>query len=320
MDNYINNDINNDVCINTDKIDSISTDKVETKKIEEQKCAPGKTFEAGSCITLSVLVEMVKAYNKVNEDNRIRLSCKKEILHPRRYKKYLLKKIGERSKQCNSQLCWTQQDFIKHMNETMRLELEKFTLRPEGPAGQFKWLNTFDINEVMNQYEPINKNFLFMGAVPMDFEEIKQPGVYDLNIAEAVNKDKITKFGIILNLDNHNQSGSHWVAGFMDMEDGGVYYYDSYGTRPEKRVVRLMEKFSKFYEENTGKKSVLKYNSKRHQFGNSECGMFSINFILNMLDGKSFDEIEKSGIDDKQVNKLRREFFRNANFKIKSEN
>ncbi len=305
---------NNNVCLNTDKIDSISTEKVEAKKIEDKKCAPGLKFEAGSCITLPVLVEMVKAYNKANHDKQIRLSCKKEVLHPRRYKKYLLKKIGEVSKQCNSQVCWTQQDFIKHMNETMKLQLEKFTLRPEGPAGQFKWLNTFDINQVMEQYEPINKKFLFLGAVPMDFEEIKYTGVSDLDLNDAVNNDKNTKFGIIYNLDDHDESGSHWVAGFMDMEDGRIYYYDSYGTAPEKRVVALMNKFSKFYEQNTGKKSDVRYNSKRHQFGNSECGVFSINFILNMLQDKDFDEIIEKGPNDKEVNKLRREFFRNSNF------
>jgi hypothetical protein len=305
---------NNNVCLNTDKIDSISTEKVESKKIEDKKCAPGLKYEAGSCITLPVLVEMVKAYNKANQDKQIRLSCKKEVLHPRRYKKYLLKKIGEVSKQCNSQVCWTQQDFIKHMNETMKLQLEKFTLRPEGPAGQFKWLNTFDINQVMEQYEPINKKFLFLGAVPMDFEEIKYKGVADLDLNDAVNNDKNTKFGIIYNLDDHDQSGSHWVAGFMDMEDGRIYYYDSYGTAPEKRVVALMDKFSKFYEKNTGKKSDVRYNSKRHQFGNSECGVFSINFILNMLQDKDFDEIIEKGPNDKEVNKLRREFFRNTNF------
>jgi hypothetical protein len=87
------------VCIDSNIIESISTDKIETKKKEEKKCAPGVTFDAGSCITLPVLVAMAEAYNKVNTD-KIKLSCRKETLHPRKYKKYLLKKIGERCKKC----------------------------------------------------------------------------------------------------------------------------------------------------------------------------------------------------------------------------
>jgi hypothetical protein len=34
----------------------------------------------------------------------------------------------------------------------------------------------------------------------------------------------ITKIGIIFNLDNHNESGSHWVSLFIDLEDKFVLY------------------------------------------------------------------------------------------------
>jgi hypothetical protein len=244
----------------------------------------------------------------------IKLSCKKETLHPRKYKKYLLKKIGERLKKCNSQICWTQQDFIKKMNEEMRIQLEKFTLRPEGPNGRFEWLNTININEVMDQHEIVHKDFLFLGAVPMDFHEIKQEGVYDLNFNKT-KQDGITKFGIVFNLDNHNQSGSHWVAAYADMENGQVYYFDSYGTRPEKRVTDFMSKLSKHYEASyPGKKCDVRHTKTRHQRENSECGVYSINFILELLGGKTIDEIENNVIPDKEVNKLRTKIFRNVEF------
>ena len=56
---------------------------------------------------------------------------------------------------------WTQQDFIKHMDEFMKAELEKYTFRPLGPDGRFEWLNTINIDEVMNQYEMNIKDFSF---------------------------------------------------------------------------------------------------------------------------------------------------------------
>jgi len=306
---------NDDVCINSQAIDSISTDKVKTNKKEEQKCAPGVKFEAGSCITLPVLIAMAEAYNKVN-DKKIKLSCKKETLHPTKYKKYLLKRIGDRYKNvCNTQLCWTKQDFIKEMNDVMKIQLEKFTLRPTGPEGRFEWLNTFNINEVMDQYEITNKEFLFLGSVPMDFDKIKQEGVYDLDLKKC-KEDGITKFGIVFNLDEHWQSGSHWVAGYSDMNKGEAYYFDSYGTRPEKRVTALLERFSKYFEKsNPGKKCDVNYNKKRFQYKNSECGVYSINFILDMLDGKTLKEIENNPIPDDEINKLREKIFRNVEFK-----
>lgn len=303
--------MNNNVCINSASIDSISTDKIETKLKDEKKCAPGVKFDAGSCIELPVLICMVEAYNKVN-DNKIKLSCKKETLYPRKYKKYLLKQIGDRYKNvCNSQLCWTQQDFIKKMDEMMRVQLEKYTLRPTGPSAKFEWLNTVNIDEVMNQYDKTHPEFLFLGAVPMDFDKIKYTGVYniDLNKAES---DGITKFGIVFNLDEHWQSGSHWVATYADTKKGQVYYFDSYGTRPEKRVVKFMTKFSDYFENNNNKKCDVRYNKTRNQFKNSECGVYSINFILEMLNGKTFDDIENNPINDDDVNKLRTKIFRNV--------
>lgn len=302
------------VCVNITSDDSISTEKVIAKKKEEQKCAPGKKFEAGSCITLEVLIAMAEAYNNSNKE-KIKLSCKHETLHPRRYKKYLLKKIGERYKNtCDSQLCWTQQDFIKKMNDVMRLELEKFTLRPSGPNGRFEWLNTININETMEQYELVYKDFLFLGAVPMNFQKIKQEGVYDLDL-DKCKKDGITKFGIVFNLDEDWQSGSHWVSCFADIENGKVYYFDSYGTNPEERVINLMKKFSNYYTKNNpGKKCDVRHNKKRNQFKNSECGVYSINFILELLNGKTFDEIENNPISDDEINMLRTKIFRNVDF------
>jgi hypothetical protein len=308
-----------DVCINTSAIDSISTDKIKTKKYDEQRCAPGKSFDSGSCIVLPVLVEMINAYNKVNK-NKIKTSCKREILKPKKYKKYLLREINNRFKNvCDGQLCWTQQDFIKHMDEFMKAELEKFTFRPLGPDGRFEWLNTINIDEVMNQYEMNIKDFSFLGAVPMDFQKINLQGVADLNIDNEY-KQNIKKFGIIFNIDESWQSGSHWTAAYADIDKGQVYYFDSYGTPPEERVVKLLNKFCVYFEsKNRGNRCKLRYNKVRHQYENSECGVYSINFILELLNGKDFDELCNKKLKDREVNKLRKKIFRNTNFKTESE-
>lgn len=308
-----------DVCINTSALESISTDKIKTKKFDEQRCAPGKPFEAGSCIVLPVLVEMVKAYNKSHKD-KIKLSCRSEVLKPKRYKKYLLREIKDRFKNvCDGQLCWTQQDFIKHMDDFMKAQLEKFTFRPEGPEGRFEWLNTVNIDQVMEQYQMAIPEFSFLGAVPMDFQKINLKGVADLNIASEV-KDGITKFGIIFNLDESWQSGSHWVAAYADVKKGHVYYFDSYGTMPDKRVIDLLKKFIYYCEsKNEGKHCKLRVNKTRHQYENSECGVYSINFILQLLEGKSFDEITQNRLKDREVNKLRKKIFRNTKFQTESE-
>lgn len=301
-----------------DSIESINTTEVETKKIDERKCAPGIKFEAGSCITLPVLIELVNAYNKVNTQ-KIKLSDRAQILHPKKYKKYLLKKIKDQYKEvCDSQLCWIKQDFIKHMNEFMKQELEKYTLRPLGPEGRFEWLNTLNINEVMEQYERTYKDFKFLGAVPIDFQEINLEGVADLDLDDYYNRG-ITKFGIVFNLDASWQSGSHWVAVYGDTKKGCIYFYDSYGTTPVENIANFMKKFENFYKKKFNKKIEWKHNHTRHQYENSECGVYSINFILQLLNGKSMSFITDVKIKDKVVNKLRKKIFRNANFKTRSD-
>jgi hypothetical protein len=298
--------------ISDNNIETISTEKVMPKKKSDRKCAPGVKFESGSCITLPVLIAMAEAYNKVNK-NKIQLYQKEETLHSSKYKKYLLKEIGERYKNvCDTQFCWSQQDFIKHMNELMKIELEKFTLRPTGPEGRFEWLNTININEVMEQYQKTHQDFLFLGAVPMDFQEIKAPAS-KINLSECQN-DGINKFGIVFNLDNHNQPGSHWTSMFADMKEGKVYYFDSYGGSVPKRVQKYMNKFVEYFQNKHNKECDSNHNRLRHQYGNSECGLYSINFILKLLEGDSFNRLTNNKISDDEVNKLRIIFFRNVEF------
>ena len=43
---------------------------------------------------------------------------------------------------------------------------------------------------------------------------------------------------------------------------------------------QFMKKFDDFYIKKFNKKILIEHNSTRHQYENSECGVYSINFIL----------------------------------------
>ena len=298
---------------NSESIESIDTETVKPKNKNDYKCAPSIKFNSGSCIDLPVLIEMARAYNETNK-KKIKLLDNFKTLNPPKYKKYLLKQFKERyDNVCTTQLCWTQQDFVDKMNEIMREELTKFTYRPQGPAGKFEWLNTTHLNEVMEQYEKVHKDFKFLGAVPMDFDSLPILGIKDLNLDNLTNQG-ITKLGIIFNLDEHWQSGSHWVAGYTDLKDGKAYFFDSYGSTPDERARKLLRRFAKYSKDKFNVKVESTHNETRHQFGNSECGMYSLNFILELLEGKSFNDVCSTKIPDTKVNHLRPIFFYNVNF------
>jgi hypothetical protein len=51
----------------------------------------------------------------------------------------------------------------------------------------------------------------------MDFDSIPALGIKDLNLDDLINEGK-NKIGIIFNLDEHWQAGSHWVGLYIHIE------------------------------------------------------------------------------------------------------
>lgn len=280
------------------------------------KCAPGKTFSEGSCFTLDELKEIANSYNKENTNKKITIRNDKRIL---------LKQLNNRLKEdydCNDQLCWLDTKIVKKINNK---KINFFTFRPNGPEKKHEWLSTTNINDVMYQYENKYKDFKFLGAVPYDFEELSFLDVYNLNFNDLLNQNK-TKIGMVVNLDEHYKSGSHWVGVYADLKNKNVYYFDSFAKRPRKRIKKFFGKIlSYLYEKNYNKtldyETILeqhssldnfdvRYNKIQHQLKDSECGVYSMNFIIRLLNNESFDDIVNNVTRDDEMNKCRSVYFR----------
>jgi len=221
------------------------------------------------------------------------------------------------------------------------------TFKPLGPSKKYEWLNTNHINQVIHQYHVMNDDFLFLGTVPYDFEDLPILGFNDIDFNELYKNNK-KKIGLVINLDEHYKSGSHWVGLFANLEKNQIYYYDSTGRKPLKRIRKFINKIMKFMykrnfednlsinklinyiNENKNNKSVLKeynelynilnnfdikYNNIQHQFKNSECGVYSIHFIIKLVNDNDFENVINNIINDDDMHKYRNIFFRNVNFK-----
>lgn len=270
---------------------------------KKDECAPSRSNEGGSCIRTEILISIAKAYNAEHSD-QINFDMNKAKNKPE-YKKYLVSSLEQRLGK--DQRKWMDKKFISRLQDEEQSELKKRTFVPKGPQGKWDWLNTLHINEVMTQYEDKYKDYKFLGAVPIDFDDLHQLGIKNLDAAKLKSEGK-TKIGIVFNLDEHWKSGSHWVSGYYDLKKGNLYFFDSYGSKPDKRVVTLMQRIgNQIYK--TGIEPRLLYNRTRHQFGGSECGVYSMNFILRLLRGDSFDEISRNPIDDKKINECRDVYF-----------
>ena len=290
----------------------IKLEQVLPTNKDDCKCAPHLDFENGSCIPLNILIRLTDAFNKhcqeTKSNNNIKIYDGLELLHPDEYKRYLLFELGKYFK-------GDQHDWIKHkctdfLSKNDKNALENNVFRPDGPSGKFEWLSTYDINFALAQYEEKYKDFKFLGAVPIDFAELDNLPFKRLNFEDLVNQGK-TRIGVIFNLDEHYKSGSHWVSLFFDLSKGQIYFSDSFATKPERRIVDFIKKIED-YLKNIKKLDDLdiRYNKTQHQKGNSECGVYSINFILRLLKGKTFDHITQKRVTDKQVNKCRMIYFK----------
>ena len=207
------------------------------------------------------------------------------------------------------------------INDDVKKELRKQYLRPKYPSAWEKdpdmWLDNFNIINVMKQYESAIPWFTFMGVFPIDFSapdpyrknEVKQclyKELCDLNLKTEYSKG-IRGIGMVFNLDPHFKGGSHWVGlyiNIMNIAKPFIGYYDSYGYKTPPMIARLMRSFRLQIP-----KCELGCNGRRFQYGNSECGMFSMYFIICMIHGISFKDFCKDAVNDGFMLQLRNIIF-----------
>jgi len=294
---------------------TITSEDLKPTSDKDYKCAPSKKFEDWSCIPLNSLMAMADAFNQENPKNKIRVDHKYAKTKPDRYKRYLLKQFKLKFKKCTDQICWTKQSFMKRLNNSIKDDLKDNTFLPEGPNKGNKWLDSENIKKSLKQKEYVYPEFKSFGAVPYDFNDFEEYGTKNLNFQRDLLDKGKTKIGLIINLDRHNQSGSHWVAIYADFNSGESYYFDSYGLEPDlseeddkKEITKFMNRINDFIKK-LGKKPITGHNTKQHQKGGSECGVYSLSFIYRLLRGDSFDNINNNRVPDADVNKCRDYYF-----------
>jgi hypothetical protein len=310
---------------------------MNVNKIINQKCAPSKKFTDNSCLTHESLKKIAREYNKKNKLNLYidEDLPKKELVHE------LEKKLSD---VCSNHVCWLRHKILQNLNDP---DIIENTFRPKGPSRKYEWLSNFDIENVVNQYTSLYNDFIFLGALPYDFEDINIFGISKLNFEELEQQNK-HKIGMVINLDEHYKGGSHWVSLYVDLEKYQIYFFDSVGKKPYKRIRKFINKILKYlyykkynqqlyvkdilhsinrYKENKNIEYVydneyiynilknfdIKYNNIQHQFKNSECGVYSINFITRLLDGETFENIINNPTSDDKMNEFRKLYFYNVN-------
>lgn len=280
----------------------------KTKKIfKKAQCAPKNKDDIleYTCYTSSALHKLKEIWNARHPDETIDTNSPRQIWE--RLRNYM-------SDTCESEICWLRHQCIKHDidksimgNMFAPISPKKWKKNPQ------EWLTTVDIQKVMSQWEKADKEFKFLGPSPIDFDTHQVFGecvweeICKFDIKEMIKKGK-KKIGIIFNLDKHTQGGSHWVALYVDIPKKKIYFFDSYGDTIPKQI----KKFADTVKQQGAGMNLdfdLKINKKRHQYSESECGMYSLYFIIQLMHGTPFETFQIEKIPDKKMISLRKEYF-----------
>ena len=254
------------------------------KQFKKLNCSPENKHKEYTCYSDSDLTKLKDMWNARHPDQPIKTTDSKQIW--KQLKDYY-------ASTCSKESCW-----VRQMTKNTKMEKELLdAFAPESPKEWNKnpneWLSSIDILKVMNQYEKKYKCFDFLGPSPIDYDTHKLYGecVWDelchFNLEEQIKKGH-TKFGVIFNLDPHYKGGSHWVSLFINVKKHTIFYFDSAG---ETIPVQIKKFVNMVTEQGHKLKTPINFSFDEnhpieHQYGNTECGIYSIFFVIHMLEDK----------------------------------
>jgi hypothetical protein len=285
----------------------------KTSKLKKVNCSPKPKGEINefSCYTNKSLYKLRDLWNARHPDVKITSSSPKEI-H---------RQISEKlSGICNKESCWIKQKADFGPIESDMAESFAPESPPEWKKNPNEWLSSVDIINVMKQYEKAYKCFDFIGPTPIDFDTRKLYGecVWDelcnFSVEEQIKNGK-NKIGIIFNTDPHNKPGQHWISMFINIKKKKLFFFDSTGDKPSPQIMALV---NRIIEQGLSLKPKInfKFDSNEgieHQYGNTECGIYSLYFIVHMLEDKLTEHYLKTHIlKDEYMNKFRHIYFNDS--------
>jgi hypothetical protein len=287
--------------------------------MKDDRCAPSKSYKEGSCFTVENLQFIAKQINSKYFKNNYKSKYNKGKyiqININNKKRGLLKDLITFFKDkyhCNDQLCWLKTPFLQSHGNS---EILEDTFRPSGPDKGNDWLSNFDINNSMKQYEKKFKDFKFFQAAPDDFADLTNLKFNNYHngrnnyekLWDKLKRENKTRIGTIFNTDDSSGGGQHWNALFFDLNKGQINFFDSVGTKPSRNVRKFIDILQKYFK-SKNINSKYKYNTIQHQFKNSECGVYSMNFIIKRLNGETFENIANNVTKDDTMNLCRGKYF-----------
>ena len=280
--------------------------KHDENKYKKIQCSPDNNENNYTCYNNDNLEKMKQLWNARHPSKLISSNDTREIWSQ------LKENIGS---SCNKESCWLKQKF---MEGNVSQDLLNYTFSPKSPESwknnRNEWLSSTDIERVMKQYEKSYNCFDFIGPSPIDYDTHKLYGecvweeLCKFNLTNQIKKGK-TKIGIVFNTDPHTKEGEHWICLFINIKKKYIIYFDSVGNYTPKQINKFIKNVK-----NQGNNMDMKFkvfkNTLKHQRKDSECGMYCLHVIIELLKDKTNPtELLSKRITDEEMQSYRKKYF-----------
>lgn len=190
----------------------------------------------------------------------------------------------------------------------MIVKLPDDNLKPKGPRDDTTWLSNSNIDLVLAQWAAKLPHFKHVTYQMINFKEYGGE-LARLDWDELA--EKYTKLGCVINTDRKGNAGKHWVCVFIDLDAGTVEYFDSAGQEIPKPIMEwMMEASLELSRVSKRKFRDVLVTSMEHQLGSSECGVYTLFYILARLSGVPYSFFEHTRVPDKDMEEFRAYLFR----------
>lgn len=231
---------------------------------------------------------------------------------------------------CSTEECVLTNDEFARPDIKQMINESLDRIKPPGPANDTSLLNNNNIDTVLHKLTKLHIDFYHMYFQMIDFAGEKTSNgewvvSHNTKITPTrlgtidMSKDVIDKgfktFGVVMNTDKRTGGGIHWFSLFCDFRKNPctVEYFNSSGNKPVKQIQEWLIKTGDNLNTNGYTSTVDILSGLVHQKDSeTECGLYSIYYIWNRINGVPSQNFQKTRIPDAEMIKLRKQCFKSG--------
>jgi hypothetical protein len=234
--------------------------------------------------------------------------------------KRLVKELMGRLGVTTEAAIWEHRDFRNYIGTDVAEDRLRTHYKTQGPHSSTALLDNNNIDITLAQWALHGKKRfgLRFHHIPFQMIDFAQYGSELARTDLAVLKRDYDCFGVVLNTDIHTGRGKHWFCIYGDLKHAGteadpikVEYFNSSGNPPRTEVEVWLERTRvELLRDHNIYMDVVRSVPRRLQYSNTECGMWSLLYILSRLSGKPPGWFYKVDAGDADMISYRASLFR----------